>query len=416
MASNMSLKAPTVPKLPPPTTPERDSSPELGSPSKITQYNKQTGRPIRKSAGKVKRVAGYVDSRVLEEEEFVPLTSDDSEEEDDEDDMEPRSRAKKTKAKRKRSPSPPSPRLNPIIYTQELEELTDDESGGAFHRHTPKKPPVTLQFNVPLGFHGPLFVKLDSTMLHANEDGKVHEALPKKTKRARTGGTSPTPTATRTPYKGFTDLPPELRNKIYRHVFVNKDTDLWIPCVRKDRTLSYSSQFLRTCKLVHDEACSILYGENSFFFDRHHSTRGTFWESIPKEIGYQDALHFLKMIGPENVQYLRDVKFIFDDAMPRHTTYLASNEDRRYLNDDYLVSCLRILRDAKLRKIRLEFDGRRQLCKSDVKFLGYLEQVKADEVTKLPTHFWGYHDKISHQVWLELQEAMVRKNKLYKKE
>jgi hypothetical protein len=107
-----SKTAPKTPSLPPPSTPTRDSSPELGSPSKITQYNKSTGRPIRKSAGRVKKVAGYVDSGMLEEEEFEPLTSDSSG--DEEDDMTPRGRANK-KQKRKRSPSPPSPRLEPMI-------------------------------------------------------------------------------------------------------------------------------------------------------------------------------------------------------------------------------------------------------------------------------------------------------------
>lgn len=136
---------PKTPVLLPPSTPDRDSSPELGSPSKITQYNRSTGRPIRKSAGRVKKVAGYVDSGLLEEEaEFEPLTSDSSEDEE-EDDMTPRGRADKTKTKqkRKRSPSPPSPRLEPMIYNQELDELTDDEANGSVHRNTPKKPPVS---------------------------------------------------------------------------------------------------------------------------------------------------------------------------------------------------------------------------------------------------------------------------------
>ena len=71
--------------MPPPPPPDRDSSPELGSPFKITQYNRSTGRPIRKSAGRVKKVAGYVDSGLLEEAEFEPLTSDSSEDEEEDD-------------------------------------------------------------------------------------------------------------------------------------------------------------------------------------------------------------------------------------------------------------------------------------------------------------------------------------------
>lgn len=138
-----STTTPSTPPLSPPT-PERDPSPELGSPSKITQYNRSTGRPIRKSAGQVKKATGYVDSSLLDEEvDYEPLTSDSSEDEDDVDDMAPRGRADKKKAKRKRSPSPPSPRLEPILYDQELDELTDDEANGSAHRHSPGKPPVS---------------------------------------------------------------------------------------------------------------------------------------------------------------------------------------------------------------------------------------------------------------------------------
>jgi hypothetical protein len=215
----------------------------------------------------------------------------------------------------------------------------------------------------------------------------------------------------------------QLRNKIYRYLFTrqDKDQELSIPVEKsKDRTLAKSAQFLRTCRMVHNEGCSILYGENTFTFNRHHNTRGTFWESVPKEIGYQDVLHFLKMIGPENLQYLRDIKFVFDDALPQYTPYVDSNEERRYLNDDYLIHCLRILRDAKLRKINMKFYGRRLLVKSDVKFLGYLEQIKADEVIS-STHrdqyrYYRTEKKITEQVWSNLKEVMIRKKKLFEKE
>ncbi|KAF1942473.1 hypothetical protein EJ02DRAFT_454170 [Clathrospora elynae] len=414
------------PTLPPPTTPQvrksspELSSPELGSPSKITQYNKQTGRPIRKSAGKVKRVAGYVD---IEDEDFGPLTSDDESDDADEaeDEMESRGRAdkkKKRELKRKRSPSPPSPHLAPIIYNQELDELTDNEDGGAFHRRTPKKPPITLQFNVPLGFHGPLFVKLDSALLQKNEQGVPHEMQPGKMKKARTASPGLTQTVVQARHKGFTDLPPELRNTVYRYLFARKDEDeeLKIPAVKGSCSLQMSAQFLRTCKLVHNEACSILYGENTFSLSRHYFTRGPFWEPVPKEIGYQDVLQYLKMIGPENLQYLREVKFTFDDALPRDTPYLYSHEQRRYLNDEYLMNCLRILRDAKIRKFHLHFQGRRQLYKSDVKFLGYLEQIKADEVVRMPDRWIQEPKKIRDPLWNDLQEVMVRKKRLYTKE
>jgi hypothetical protein len=168
--------------------------------------------------------------------------------------------------------------------------------------------------------------------------------------------------------------------------------------------------------MVHNEGCSILYGENTFVFKRHYSTRAPFWEVVPKEIGYQDVLQFLKMIGPENIQYLRDVNMYFDDALPGKTTYLDSHEKRRYINDDYLLNCLRILRDAKLRKFGMLFGGRRQLFKSDVKFLGRLEQIKADEVVNLPPKYYQPQKKITDWVWNDLKDVMTRKKPLYTKE
>jgi hypothetical protein len=409
MAPKHITAAPHPPSTP--STPDPSSSLQLDSPSKVTQYNKQTGRPIRKSAGKVKKVAGYVDSGILEEElDYEPLTSDLSEEEEEED-MDERGRPDKTR-KRKRSPSPPSPHLEPIIYDQELDELTDDETSGAFHHNTPKKPPVTLQFNVPLGFHGPLFVKLDSALLKDNEEGTRHDMHRPRTEKPRTSSSPPSQTAVAVRHKGFTDLPPELRNSIYRHAFVRK-AQLSIPQHSSSPGLCQSAQFLRTCKLVHDEGCSILYGENEFYFARHHDTRAPFWEPKLKEIGYQDALQFLKMIGPENIQYLRDIRLDFEDAMPKLTPDLSS-ETRRYLVDDYLMNCLRILRDAKLRKISLMFSGRRQLFKSDVKFLGYLEQIKGDEVVKLGDT-WAHQTKIGNWIWTGIKEQMTRKKKLYEK-
>jgi hypothetical protein len=156
-----------------------------------------------------------------------------------------------------------------------------------------------------------------------------------------------------------------------------------------------------------------LYGDNEFKFDRHHDTRAPFWEAKHKEIGYQDVLQFLKMIGPENIQYLRDIHFEFDDALPKNAPDL-NIEARRYVVDDYLMNCMRILRDAKLRKVKLQFCGRRSLLKSDVKFMGYLEQIKADEALNIPPT-WPYQGKISNWIWTGIKEQMTRKRKLYEK-
>lgn len=349
----------------------------------------------------MKPVAGYVDSRVLEEEDFIPFTSEDESEDGD---------RERRRRKRKRSPSPPSPRLEPLIYSPKLDELTD-EAGGALHRRTSKRPPVTLRFDVPLGYHGPLLVKLDPSVLKIEDTDTGHKM--RKAKKSRTTNTQLMEVQKRR--KGFTDLPPELRNKVYRYAFVREKT-FQIPACKPwaSEDLSQSGQFLSTCKLVHNEGCSVLYGENTFTFDRHEDTRGTFYEHKPKEIGYKDALHFMKMIGPENIQYLRDLKIGFSDARPSDTPELKSNEDRRYMSDDMLINLLRILRDAKLRKLSLAFMGRRVIQRSDIKFLGYLEQIKVDKLVRW-IHPRSYHveQKIGYRVWEDLVEQMVRKTKLY---
>ncbi|KAF2876352.1 hypothetical protein BDV95DRAFT_560535 [Massariosphaeria phaeospora] len=380
---------------------DRESSPELGSPSRKPQYNKQTGRPIRRGAGQAKNREGYVDSVVIEEDEPVELPSED----EDGEIVKP-----KRSAKRKRSPSPTPPPLEPIIYDEPPDEASDEDTVGMFHHNAPAQP-IVLQFNVPLGYHGPLRVTLDRNLLQNSSDAVAQDMKPRGGKLRKLGKstTKQGKTAVVVPRKGFTDLPPELRNKCYRHLFV-ADGEFSFPAAQG---LSRSAQFLRTCKLVHSEGCSILYGENTFSFDRNRNTRGPFWEPVLKEIGYKDIRQFLKVIGPENLAYLRDIKFAFEDASPAATHYLKSHEERRYLNDDHLIDCLRILREAKLRKLTLSFYGRRTLLKTDVKFLGYLEQIKADEITTTNLMRYYFNNKIHQALWDDLKQVMVRKTKLY---
>lgn len=385
-----------------PDTPRRSSSPELGSPSLKQQYNKKTGRPIRRSAGQVKSLAGYVDSAVIELEDDEPIELP-SEDENGE------IIKHKRVQKRKRSPSPPP--LDAIIYDESADEPSEDESAG----HSSAVAPITLQFNVPLGFHGPLIVKLDRSLLANTSEGVAHNMQSRKVRRnlrAPTVEPGAQDTAVAIHKTGFCDLPPELRNKVYRHVFV-VDRGFGFPSAS---ILCRSAQFLRTCRLVHSEGCSILYGENNFSFDRNRTTRGPLWEPVPKEIGYKDIRQFLKMIGPENLAYLRDVKLVLEDANPASTPYIHSHEDRRYINDEHLIDCLRILRCAKLRKFTLSFLGRRALSRADVKFVDYLERIKADEVEASSFVRYLYANKIHDNLWRHLKEQMTRKKKLYAQE
>jgi hypothetical protein len=351
-------------------------------------------------------LAGFVDSAVLDDDdEPIEMPSEDD---DGEIVRQPRSK------KRKRSPSPPPPPLDPIIYDEAADEPSDDESVG---HNGDADTSVTLQFNIPLGFHGPLVVKLDRSLMIRNTEGVAHDMHKRKMRRTLnpvTPNLETQETAVAVKKTGFCDLPPELRNKIYRHVFV-VDNGFRFP-VSSSKTVSCSAQFLRTCRLVHSEGCSVLYGENNFSFDRNRSTRGTFWDPVPKEIGYKDIRQFLKMIGPENLAYLRDVKLVLEDATQSSTPYIQCHEERRYLNDEHLIDCLRTLRTAKLRKLTVCFLGRRALTKADVKFVDYLERIKADEVLASEYARYLYMNKIHSNAWEYLKEHMTRKKKLYARE
>ena len=375
------------------------ASDRASSPIYQAAYSNKTGRPIRKSAGKVKAMDGYVDSKVIEDEydDMLDISSDD-------DDLPIKVPQKR---KRKRSPSPAPPPLERVLQMEQPDHASDSDSPSPSSKT--KLPPIQLQFNVPLGFHGPLYVKIDRSMLGLD---KVHEMRPRLVlNMAGPLSKRKTASASKKPL-GFVTLPAELRNKVYRYLFVT-DHVLQFPADRpgaqKD-ALKRSSQFLRSCKLVHSEGCSILYGENKFVFDRNGTTRGSFWEPVPKEIGYKDIRLFLQLIGPENLLYLRDITLKLQDAMPGATPEL-DHDKRRYIRDGHLLEVIRTLRQTKLRKLNVIFLGRRQLSRSDSKFVEYLMQIKADEIVSEVNGWWS--QKVEYHLWRELREAMTRKTRLY---
>lgn len=130
---------------------------------------------------------------------------------------------------------------------------------------------------------------------------------------------------------GFSDLPPEIRNRIYRMVFVtNAPIEFQ---TRKD--FSRSAAFLRTCNLVHEEGREILYGENTFCFARSEYKRGKFWERTWTEIGYKDVRRFFETIGPINIGMLKYVSFILTDVS-RSAAPDLNWDQRRFVHDRVL--------------------------------------------------------------------------------
>ncbi|KAF2742716.1 hypothetical protein M011DRAFT_412088, partial [Sporormia fimetaria CBS 119925] len=382
----------------PPRPARSPCHPRMPSNTDIQPRQNKRSRPVRRTAGKKKSDPVFVDTTTadLGDDEAIEAADTSSSDEGPTTPIAARSKKRKQKKRRTSSPFPVAPPLDPIIYNEDADEPSDSEQ---FKRKS-DNPAVTLQFNVPLGYHGPLEVKLNSSQLSALSASLC----------APSSGTLPSPTTDLINRQtGFLKLPAELRNTVYELVFI-ADAPLDI---RHPDNFRRSAQFLRTCRTVFHEASDILYGQNRFVFARNHHQRAPFWEPQLKEIGYQDVRQFLKMIGPENLLYLRDIHFTFEDATPSATRYLADNEARRFINDDHLIDCLRILRGARLRKLTLDFHGRRVLCATDVRFLSYLEQIKADEVVTTERS-WYNLNKIQEHLWRDLKVSMTRKTKLYR--
>ncbi|KAK4611569.1 hypothetical protein CLAFUW4_13131 [Fulvia fulva] len=107
------------------------------------------------------------------------------------------------------------------------------------------------------------------------------------------------------PRTGFLDLPPEIRNAIY-HLALNSHSALkihyfsrekifrvtlvWNPQHSLPWAVTLSTNLLRICRQVHNEATPILYGSNCF------------------EIHGQDAQVFLRAIGSSK-QFLRHIHY-----------------------------------------------------------------------------------------------------------
>jgi hypothetical protein len=163
---------------------------------------------------------------------------------------------------------------------------------------------------------------------------------------------------------------------IYRQLFVTES-----PIDFSSRgNFARSSSFLRTCQVVHHEGRAVLYGENAFHFERSHGTRGAFFESTWKEIGFKDARRFLETIGTVNISMMRYISFHFQDAAPSTTPHLDENE-RRFVNDPILHHILKLIgTNARLSKIAFQFSGRKLLQKFDYNFLQALCSIKSEEV------------------------------------
>ena len=206
--------------------------------------------------------------------------------------------------------------------------------------------------------------------------------------------------------KGFTDIPYELRIGIYREIFV-KPQPLHFS---SKEDFSRSAQFLRTCKLVHEEGREIIYGENSFHFSRSNQTRGTYFERDWREIGFKDVRRFLEDIGPANIALLKYVSFFLTDAPPSVTPYLEE-EQRRCVNDPVLHHVFKLIgSQAILNKLGIAFQVRRNVVPSDYVFLKALSSIKCHKFYQ--ARKWWTTNRLSYGIMDRLQKVMVIKKEV----
>jgi hypothetical protein len=174
-----------------------------------------------------------------------------------------------------------------------------------------------------------------------------------------------------------------------------------------------SASFLRTCRQVYLEGCSILYGENSFYFERSKFCRNNIWSNCSKEVGYKDIRRFLTMIGPMNLAHLREIHIVYEDICRGHSQYLSS-EERRYVHDPHLIACLKILaRQTFLKSLVFIFGGKKDLATTDRHFLEYLCDLRADNLEIKPYGFYPVGYRVESRVRALLRAEIMRERPLY---
>lgn len=384
-------------------------------PATDTEFNPRTGRPIRKGAGRKSLNEGYVNPTEAmsdeDEDEFI----------DDEDDN------IRVAKKRKRSPTPPMTPRRLIDDAEMPEDIVPSYETDISPVPMVKAPPVSLTFNVPAGHSGPFVVNLDiNSLMGLSQTMLANSISPSRscTRSSDDSGyasksrdTSEPPKIRSSPRKsnesGFLSLPPELRNEIYRLVFAKQEKlDFGHP-----KNFSRSSHFLRTCKQIHEEGKSILYTENTFYFQASRETRTRRFESGAYQIGYKDIRYFLSVIGGINLGLIRNMIFVFEDLVPSLNLRMKSIDERRFTNNEDLYAVLRLLGDySRLQTLKVSFQGRRWFFEGDeTRFASYLTRIKADDVEFVtwPEHVYNAESKSPKSTEQDLKKEMQRPTPIF---
>ncbi|KAI9810695.1 MAG: hypothetical protein M1826_003483 [Phylliscum demangeonii] len=206
---------------------------------------------------------------------------------------------------------------------------------------------------------------------------------------------------------GFLSLPGELRNQIYRLVFVDKV----IINITSGQGLARSAALLRTCRLVYQEGRQILYGENAFAFRRKLAPRQhSRWARVEidtGDLGYYPMELFLKAVGPHNLCQIRELSLVLEDCRPLPADFFAIRDRYlRYLDDENLAICLKMIAiHIRLDWLTLSFHGRHVLNARTMPgfhFVALLRQIRARHVDIIPG------DRIAEALIDPLKTAIMR--------
>ncbi|KAL9053422.1 MAG: hypothetical protein Q9162_004792 [Coniocarpon cinnabarinum] len=391
--------------------------PRLKEESASEKGIKASDRPIRQSAGRKSLPPGYVDSANAEGIEY---SSDSGPEE---------GRSRKTWKQKVLGPTRP---LSPSRFT----ELPHSSRSSSSEPEVPAGPAskmalnvpenVSLTFNVPPNHEGPFVVNLNLRDLGVKPSpGRPTPSHETPKKASSVSPKSRTKAHVIPSPAGFTDLPPELRNMIYEHLYDHgKVFDFGRP------EFSSSSQFFRTCKLVYEEAAPILYSNNTFRLTRDSNTEGPYWKKPWVEVGFRNIRRWLIAIAPLNISYLRNVEISLEDGSPSRLRMQSTSnqwasenflkEEARYVHDTDLIECLKILaRYSQLRTFKLDFTSRKMLTRRDDRFLHALKKIKTDKLLEAQatghSNYYGYRgpSRIEQKLLDELRHKMERSEKLY---
>jgi hypothetical protein len=313
-------------------------SPEPGDGALAVTYNARTGRPMRKTR-RVTEGSPFVDSAIAVSDE----DSDDSDSS-----IAPLARARK----RKRSPSPPA---SPASEHDKIDSVASVETPVINHNLQSVIQLVIKNtvIHIPPGHTGPLLLQVDiPSQLTASCSTIQTETVASSQIATEVLSQAEQP---QQQYAGFLDLPAELRIEIYRNIFVTEHVFNF----DSPSNFTRSAAFLRTCKQVYNEGRSILYSENHFLFVRKTRRHGSYWEREWNEVGFKAVRKFLQLIGPENIALIRNVTLLLEDATPCLNPSMATADERRFVYDEVLMSCLKMLaQHAKLQKLQMHFRGK----------------------------------------------------------